>query len=68
MYASHIPGYAYAAASFSITLRHWIVVLHESTKPGDVRAVNHQMWVLTIIAAVLYGVILRDIAGEVRGE
>jgi len=26
------------------------------------------MWLLTIIAAVLYGFILRDIAREVRGE
>jgi hypothetical protein len=30
--------------------------------------VNHQMWLLTIIAAVLYGFMLRDIAREVRGE
>jgi len=37
-------------------------------RTGDVRAVNHQMWLLTIIAAVLYGFILRDIAREVRGE
>jgi hypothetical protein len=30
--------------------------------------VNHQMWLLTIIAAVKYGFMLRDIAREVRGE
>jgi hypothetical protein len=35
---------------------------------GGVRAVNHQIWLLTIIAAVLYGFILRDIAREVHGE
>jgi hypothetical protein len=30
--------------------------------------VNLEMWVLSIIAAVLYGFMIRDIVREVRGE
>lgn len=51
MHVAHIPPTAYAAASFPLTLRYRMVV-PRINRTGDVRAVNYQMWLLTIIAAI----------------